>query len=91
MAAATLVFETDSPDATRRLARALGEVLEPVPRAGLTVVLVGDLGAGKTVFVGGLCRGLGVPETTAVVSPTFTVGIRVSPENFGNARGLDLD
>ena len=73
MAAATLVFETDSPDATRRLARALGEVLEPVPRAGLTVVLVGDLGAGKTVFVGGLCRGLGVPETTAVVSPTFTV------------------
>ena len=70
---ATLVFETDSPDATRRLARALGEVLEPVPRAGQTIVLLGDLGAGKTVFVGGLCRGLGVPDGTPVVSPTFTV------------------
>ncbi len=73
MADATFVRDTDSPDATRRLAHALGRSLEPVPRAGITVVLLGDLGAGKTVFVGGLCRGLGVPETTAVVSPTFTV------------------
>lgn len=73
MADATLVRETDSPDATRRLAFALGQALEPVPRAGITIALLGDLGAGKTVFVGGLCRGLGVPATTAVVSPTFTV------------------
>jgi 2,4-dienoyl-CoA reductase-like NADH-dependent reductase (Old Yellow Enzyme family) len=25
------------------------------------------------------------------VGPSFTVGVRLSPENFGNARGLDLD
>ena len=33
------------------------------------VSLVGPLGAGKTVLVGGLCRGLGITEN--VVSPTF--------------------
>ena len=27
----------------------------------------------------------------ARVGPSFTVGVRLSPENFGNARGLDLD
>jgi 2,4-dienoyl-CoA reductase-like NADH-dependent reductase (Old Yellow Enzyme family) len=27
----------------------------------------------------------------AQVGPSFTVGVRLSPENFGNARGLDLD
>jgi len=36
---------------------------------GVCVSLVGPLGAGKTVLVGGLCRGLGIDET--VVSPTF--------------------
>lgn len=69
----TFARVTDSPDATRRLAESLGRALEPVPRAGITIVLLGDLGAGKTVFVGGICRGLGVPASTPVVSPTFTV------------------
>lgn len=27
----------------------------------------------------------------AQVGPAFTVGVRLSPENFGNAKGLDLD
>lgn len=27
----------------------------------------------------------------AAVSPSFTVGVRLSPEDFGNAKGLDLD
>lgn len=38
-------------------------------RGGACVCLVGPLGAGKTVVVGGLCRGLGVSDP--VVSPTF--------------------
>jgi tRNA threonylcarbamoyladenosine biosynthesis protein TsaE len=36
---------------------------------GACVSLVGALGAGKTVLVGGLCRGLGIDDN--VVSPTF--------------------
>lgn len=37
------------------------------------VALVGDLGAGKTAFVQGLAKGLGVPEDAYVRSPTFTL------------------
>jgi len=50
---------------TARFGAALGERI----RSGACVSLVGPLGAGKTVLVRGLCRGLGIDEP--VVSPTF--------------------
>ena len=62
-----MTFRTDSPQATQSLAEALGGALEP----GDLVLLVGELGAGKTAFVQGLARGLGIDE--AVTSPTFTI------------------
>ena len=37
------------------------------------MALYGELGAGKTVFVRGLARGLQHPEPRAVVSPTFAI------------------
>ena len=37
------------------------------------VTLTGDLGAGKTTLCQGLCRGLGVPDSGEVISPTFTL------------------
>jgi tRNA threonylcarbamoyladenosine biosynthesis protein TsaE len=59
---------TRSAGATRSLGERLGAMLEP----GDVVALVGDLGAGKTQFVRGLCRGAGVPEAD-VSSPTFAI------------------
>jgi tRNA threonylcarbamoyladenosine biosynthesis protein TsaE len=40
--------------------------------AGSVILLVGDLGAGKTAFVRGLAEGLGIPAED-VSSPTFTI------------------
>ena len=61
----TLNFVTHSPAETRRLGARLAALLQP----GNIVGLQGDLGSGKTQFVKGLARGLGVRE--AVHSPTF--------------------
>lgn len=41
--------------------------------AGDRIALFGDLGAGKTVFVRGLARGLRHPDVREVVSPTFAI------------------
>jgi tRNA threonylcarbamoyladenosine biosynthesis protein TsaE len=53
---------------TREAGRALGAEIAP----GTIVLLYGDLGAGKTVFVKGLAEGLGL-DPDAVSSPTFTL------------------
>lgn len=58
---------THSAEETRELAAQLGAALP----AAATLALHGDLGVGKTTFVQGLARGLGVPGP--VTSPTFNV------------------
>ena len=58
---------TNSPAETEALGAALAEELKP----GAVVAFTGDLGAGKTAFVRGLARGLGIGER--VTSPTFTI------------------
>ena len=63
----TVVATTDSVDATRDLAGAVSSLARP----GDVIVLAGDLGAGKTAFVQGFGRGLGV--TDRITSPTFTL------------------
>jgi tRNA threonylcarbamoyladenosine biosynthesis protein TsaE len=65
-----VVVETSSPDETERLGAELAGGL----RAGDVVGVAGELGAGKTTFVRGACRALGV--TGPVSSPTFTLGHR---------------
>jgi tRNA threonylcarbamoyladenosine biosynthesis protein TsaE len=53
---------------TERLGAELGGGLAP----GDIVLVSGELGSGKTTFVRGACRALGV--TDPVTSPTFTIG-----------------
>lgn len=63
-------IESSSPEETERIGAGLAAVLE----LGDLVTVSGELGAGKTTFVRGVCRALGVTE--AVTSPTFTIGNR---------------
>ena len=51
--------------------REVGEALSASLRARDAVVLTGELGAGKTTFVQGVARGLGIEDQ--VSSPTFTL------------------
>ena len=65
----TQTFDTHSAKETEALAARIGASLS---RQTL-VTLSGELGAGKTVFVRGLARGLGVPVATPVTSPTYVL------------------
>jgi tRNA threonylcarbamoyladenosine biosynthesis protein TsaE len=62
--------ETAAPDETEALAAQLARRLRP----GDIVLVSGELGAGKTTFVRGACRALGV--SAPVTSPTFTIARR---------------
>jgi tRNA threonylcarbamoyladenosine biosynthesis protein TsaE len=62
--------ETGSPEETEALAGRVAGELTP----GDVVTVSGELGSGKTTFVRGACRSLGVAG--AVTSPTFTIGHR---------------
>ena len=80
--APVVVAHTDGPDATRKLAAEVASLAQP----GDIVVLAGELGTGKTVWVQGFARGLGVEE--AVTSPTFTL---VRPYTGSRLRLLHVD
>ena len=60
-------YVSNSPAETEALGAALADKLAP----GAVVAFSGDLGAGKTAFVRGMARGLGITER--VTSPTFTI------------------
>ena len=74
---------TDAPEATEREGAALAAALRP----GDVVLVSGDLGAGKTTFVRGAMRALGVSEP--VTSPTFVVGLLYEGE-AGPVAHIDL-
>ena len=85
MTAEKVVRRTTSAEETEQLGAALAAELRP----GDVVLVKGELGAGKTTFVRGACRALGVEGP--VTSPTFTIG---TTYEAGDAHGaishLDL-
>lgn len=60
-------FKTSSPEETR----AWGQKLAGMVKKGMVLCLEGDLGAGKTLFVQGIAKGLGIEDE--VTSPTFSL------------------
>src|SRR5512140_3510402 len=65
----TIVLFSNGPSETFRIGWILGEILKD----GDCVALTGELGAGKTCLTQGIAKGLGVPDSYAVTSPTFTL------------------
>lgn len=63
------ILRSFSEEDTLGIGRAIGRCLVP-PH---TVLLIGDLGTGKTVLTKGICLGLGVEDTSLVHSPTFSL------------------
>lgn len=62
--------ESATPEQTEQIAAGLALTLAP----GDVVLIAGELGSGKTTFVRGACRALGVGG--AITSPTFTIARR---------------
>lgn len=62
-----MTIMTTSEEETIRLGEQLGLLLD----SGTVISLVGEMGAGKTHFVQGIAKGMGI--TAVVTSPTFTI------------------
>lgn len=62
-----MIYKSNSPKETENIARAFSKEL----KSGDVLCLNGDLGVGKTAFVQGLVKALGVNEP--ISSPTFTI------------------
>lgn len=75
---------SESAAETERVGAEVAARLKP----GDLVLVTGELGAGKTTFVRGACRALGVDAP--VVSPTFTIGKRYKTSAGHAVAHLDL-
>lgn len=75
-------YRTSSDEETVELGRRLAQRLPPKA----CVLLIGNLGAGKTTLAKGLIHGLGVAEPDEVTSPTFPL-----IHEYGEAQVYHID
>jgi len=75
------VFETRSEDETIELGRRIARELP----SRAVVLLIGNLGAGKTTLAKGIVNGLGAAAVDEVASPTFTL-----IHEYGRVYHIDL-
>jgi tRNA threonylcarbamoyladenosine biosynthesis protein TsaE len=75
-------FETHGEEETIELGRRIAATL---PRRAV-VLLIGNLGAGKTTLAKGIISGLGAADPEDVTSPTFTL-----IHEYGEARAYHID
>ncbi len=68
-ASAVINITTHGAEETRRFGESVGRKIDQKT----LIFLSGDLGAGKTVFVQGLARGLDVPADYYITSPTYAL------------------
>ena len=77
-----MTYTTQSEEETIRLGRALARELP----SRAVVLLIGNLGAGKTTLAKGILHGLGVAQPDEVTSPTFTL-----IHEYGEGRAYHVD
>jgi tRNA threonylcarbamoyladenosine biosynthesis protein TsaE len=75
-------FSTASQEETIELGRRIARGLPPKA----LVLLIGNLGAGKTTLAKGMIEGLGAAQPDEVTSPTFTL-----IHEYGNGRVYHID
>ncbi len=98
-------FKTASPAQTQKIAKELADLVLGkagktnrlagrltsylLPHKSIVIILKGDLGAGKTTFIQGFLRGLGVKSK--ITSPTFVLikNYELRIMNYGNAYHVD--
>ena len=84
---------TNSPSRTRKIANILAQEIlgTKLKKTALVLALEGELGAGKTTFLQGFARGLGIKEK--ILSPTFVImrkfKIRKKSCDFANFYHID--
>ena len=71
-----MTYKTQSAEETLELGRSLARQLPPKA----VVLLIGNLGAGKTTLTKGIVEGLGAAHADEVSSPTFTLIHEYSPQ-----------